>query len=59
MNGAYQRDQLIMFRYFKRVAILEINVAQMEASVTFFAFVILISQFLENDMFSNEMDTRM
>ena len=27
-----------------------------EASVTLFAFVVLISQFLENDMFSIEMD---
>ena len=35
---------------------LEINITQIEASVTVFAFVILISQFLENDMFSIEMD---
>ena len=35
---------------------LEINITQIEASVTLFAFVVLISQFLENDMFSIEMD---
>ena len=35
---------------------LEINITQIEASVTLFPFVILISQFLENDMFSIEMD---
>ena len=47
-----------MLRYFKRVTILEINNTQMEASVTLFAFVVLISKFLENDMFSIEMDPR-
>ena len=31
---------------------LEINFTQIAASVTLFAFVVLISQFLENDMFS-------
>ena len=31
---------------------LEMNITQIEASVMFFAFVILISQFLENDLFS-------
>ena len=36
---------------------LEINITQIEASV--FAFVVLISQFLENDMFSIEMDPSM
>ena len=35
---------------------LEINITQIEAFVALFAFVVLISQFLENDMFSNEMD---
>ena len=38
---------------------LEINITPIEASVTRFAFVILISQFLENDMFSIEMDPHM
>ena len=38
---------------------LEINITLIEASVMLFEFVILISQFLENDMFSIEMDTRM
>ena len=38
---------------------LEINITQMEASVTLFAFVILTSQFIENDMFSIEMDLHM
>ena len=38
---------------------LEINITQIEASVTLFAFVILIAQFLQNDMFSIEMDPRM
>ena len=38
---------------------LEKNITQIEASVTLFAFVILISQFLENNMFSIEMDPRM
>ena len=37
----------------------EINITQIEESVTLFAFVILISQFLENDTFSIEMDPRM
>ena len=37
---------------------LEINITQIEASVTLFSFVILISQFLENDMFSIKMDPR-
>ena len=36
---------------------LEINITQIEASVTLFVFVILISQFL--DMFSIEMGPRM
>ena len=35
---------------------LVINITQIEASVTLFAIVILISRFLENDMFSIEMD---
>ena len=35
---------------------LEIKITQIEASVTLFAFVFLILQFLENDMFSIEMD---
>ena len=48
-----------MLRYFKRVAILQINITEIEASVTLFAFVILISQFLENDTFSIEIDLRM
>ena len=34
---------------------LEINITQIEASVMLLAFVVLISQFLENGMFSNEM----
>ena len=38
---------------------LEINITQIEASMTLFAFVILIAQFLQNDMFSIEMDPRM
>ena len=38
---------------------LEINITKIEASVTLFAFVILISQFLENDMFSIKMDPHM
>ena len=38
---------------------LYINITQIEVSVTLFAFVIFISQFLENDMFSIEMDPRM
>ena len=35
---------------------LEINITQIEASVMLFAFVSLIAQFLQNDMFSIEMD---
>ena len=35
---------------------LEIDITQIEASVMLFAFVILITQFLENDMFSIQMD---
>ena len=35
---------------------LEINITQIEASLTLFAFVVLISQLLENGMFSFEMD---
>ena len=38
--------------------LLEINITQIEASVTLSAFVILISQFMENDMFSIEVDPR-
>ena len=38
---------------------LEMNITQIEASVTLFAFVVLISQFLDNDMFSIEMDPGM
>ena len=38
---------------------LEINITQTEASVTLFALVVLISQFLENYMFSVEMDPRL
>ena len=38
---------------------LEINITQIEASMMVFALVMLISQFLENCMFSIEMDTRM
>ena len=36
----------------------EINTTKIEAPVTLFAFVILISQFLENNMFSIEIDPR-
>ena len=51
-----RRVKQIVSLYFKHMAILEINITQMEASETLFAFVVLISQFLENDMFSIEMD---
>ena len=72
MNYVCQRDQLTlmkstaandnrrvkktMLRYFKGITILEINFTQIEASVTLIAFVFLMSQYLENDMFSIEMD---
>ena len=39
--------------------ILEINTTQKEAYVTLFAFNVLISQFLENDMLSIKMDPSM
>ena len=43
--------------YFERVAILEINFTQIEASLTLFAFCCFeISQFLGKDMFTIEMD---
>ena len=42
-----------------RSLVLEINIDQIEASVTLFAFIIQISQFLENDMFSIEMHLQM
>ena len=35
---------------------LDINITQIEASVTLFAFVDLISQYLENNMFSIKID---
>ena len=54
-----RRDKQTMLRYFKRVAILEITITQIEASVTLFALVISISQFLENDMSSIKTDPRM
>ena len=38
---------------------LEINITKLEASVALFTFAIWISQFLENSMFSIEMDPRM
>ena len=56
-NGRVKQS---MLRYFKRVTIFrDTHYPNIEASVTLFAFVILISQFLENDMFSIEMDSRM
>ena len=38
---------------------LEINITQIEASDMLSVFVVLISQFLENDMFSIEMNLHM
>ena len=37
----------------------EVNITEIEASVTLFAFVVLISQFHENDVFSIDRDPRM
>ena len=39
--------------------LLEIIITEIEESVMLFPFVILISQFFENDMFSSEMDPLM
>ena len=48
-----------MLRYSSVSLFLKINITQIEASVTIFSLDILISQFLENDMFSIEMAPRM
>ena len=54
-----RRDNQTVLCYFKHVAFLEINITQIEASMTLFVFVILISKFLENDMFSIKKALRM
>ena len=48
-----------MLHYSSVALFLEINITQIGETVTLCAFVILISQFYENDMFSIEIDLRM
>ena len=68
----HQRDQLkstaangdkrvkqTMLRYFKCITIFRDKHYPNRSFVTLFAFVTLIAQFLQNDMFSIEMDPRM
>ena len=58
-NIPSRRVQQTVLRYFKRVAIFSDKNTQIEASMTLFAFVVLISQFIKKKMFSIEMDPRM